>query len=446
MTYTDADEVFHTWQTTPIDAQIYHEGTQLIESSNTQNDKGFVFVNADLSTISIPYRVKSFLYLPLAKTDATDFEDQYNDLTQTGSIPYMTVTQYLGGPELLPFAVIEKINLLYSLNQNLVDGEPLAKLANSEFTPTERTVLPGGAFWTVQLQPNESYPSTVYQTGDNSGNTYLNDKLYKTYKNQTADFAIAGIITGGINLIRIAIVNNGGDVFVMKVGLTSGGNEIGQISFPDDDTDSIDVGKLFTAPTTLYISGIAGTNLDITLDYNNYNAVPIAPPTQNPLWNKCTLYYFVEVPGGPAFTDEFTVATGLGNVGTDHEGCVLAGTNGTPSMTGLYPRGWNNAEIFPVATRQTIIGGDDVTIVKDNLPAIGLNVFNSSGSGSNPDLAPGNGYPAQSFNPGSVDRSYAIKANGTIPDRGPTENMGIADPVDITPHSLILPAFYYVGV
>lgn len=442
--YTDDLTVVHDWRTLPLNCQIYHDGTQLIEATNNKNDKGIVFVNSDGTTLVIKHRVKSFLYLPLAKTDAVDYEDQYNDLTQQESIPFMTLTQYLGGPELLPFGEIELINLLYSLSQVLIEGNALAKISDSEFTPTERTILPGGAFWTVALQPNEAYNNNVYITGDDGGGDYIVIKQAKTFKNQAADFAFTGNFTAGKNLIRIAVVNNGGDVFVMTVGTTDGGNELGEISFPSDDTDSIDIGKLFTVPTDVYIGGITGTDLDITFDWNDYLAKNTIPGTDVAKWQKNNLYYFDEVDVG-SFATEFDVSTGLGNVGTDHEGCALAdGRNGVPNREGLIVQVWKHA--LPL-TRGIRSGNADneITITRAGLPHEGLNTQNGDTINVNNPTQPSGGYMANQHNAGT-QRDYLLQQSLTLPDRGPTEFMGDGDPTDITPDIIILPAFYYIGV
>lgn len=445
ITYTDELESDRDWRTTPLDVQIFHDGTQLIQATNTKNDKGVVFVKSDATLLMINLRVASYLYLPTPKTDAEDYEDQYNTLTQENSIPFLTVTQILGGPLLLPFWLIKRINLLYSLNQVLIDGNPFTKIAKSEFRPKRADFGNMGAIWEVDLQPNDAGPSDQFITGDLSGGDYIVIKQAKTFKNQSADFAFAGNFTAGKNLIRIAVVNNGGDVFTMNIGTTDGGTELGIINFPDDNTDSIDIGKLFKVPTTVYISGITGTDLDITFDWNDYFAKDLMPGTAASKWQKGTLYYFVEVPGGPVFTDEFDVGTGLGQVGSDHEGCVLAGTNGTPTLTGLLVRGWNNAEVLPAATRQTVIGDNSVTIGLNQLPEhshFGFNGDSQNSSGN--DITPTNGYARMQRNAG-INRDYNIAASGTLPDRGPGSPVGAGDPVDVTNAALILPAFYYVG-
>lgn len=442
ITYTDELSNPRDWRTTALNAQVFHDGTQRFDVSNTANDKGAVFVNGDLTLQVIQFRVASILRLPLVKSDAQDYEDQYNELTQETSIPFITFTQQIGGPVLLPFWVIEKINLLYSLNQVLIDGQPFAKIAGQDFKPTRSDIGNNGAWWEVNIQPNTAYPSDVFATGDPGAGDYIVIKQAKTFKNQSADFAFTGNFTAGKNLIRLAIVNHGEDVLTLKVGTSDGDNSIGQFSIPASFDDSLDIGKLFTAPTDVWISGITGADLDITFDWNDYLAKNIIPGAPISAFAKNTVYYFMEVVPG-SFAVEFDVGTGLGNVGTDHEGCVLAGTNGTPDVTGKVLRGWNRT--LPL-TRGTPVGADSIIIPRGALPAVGLNVFNGdSQNTTGNDITPGGGYARMQRNAG-INRDYNIAQSGTVPDRGPTENMGNGDPVPSIPSAIILPAFYYVGV
>lgn len=434
ITYTDENDTERDWRTSYLDAQIHHDSTQRFDVSNNGNDKGAVFVNADNTLQVIQFRVASQLRLPVPKSDAEDYEDQYNELTQENSIPFVTLTQLIGGPELLPFWVIEKINLLYSLTNVLIDGQPFAKLSGSEFKPSERNVGDIGAFWEVDIQPNTAYPSDVFVTADPAEGDYIVIKQARTFKNQSANFAFAGNFTAGKNLIRIAVVNNGGDEFTMLIGTTNGGAELGTIVFPDDNTDSIDIGKLFTVPTTVYISGIAGTNLDITFDWNDYLAKNIIPPVGGgQLFAKNTLYFFDEIEDG-SFETEFDIATGLGNVGTDHEGCALAdGRNGTPDRTNLMVKSWDRTN---PSTRGTNVGagaggaltGNEIT---QTGPQVGSHVHETPNSND--------------------ENGYGKYTTGNRPQEGPTmfvnanQNQADVEPMNIQNDAWISVPFYYIG-
>lgn len=445
ITYTDDDLVDHDWRTSPLDVEIFHDETQLIEATNFDNDKGVVFVNPDLSTIVINFRVSSIIRQPLVKSDAQDYEDQYNDLDQLTSIPFVIYTQCIGGPTLLPFWVIEKINLLYSLDQVLIDGNPFAKLSGADFKPTRAEVFPQGAWWEVDIQPNFNYPSEQFITGTpTDGGNYIVIKQQRTFTAQSADFAFTGNFNIGKNLIRLAVKNTGLDIFILKVGNADGDNSFGEFDIPAQLDNSLDIGKYFTTPTDVWISGITGTNLDITFDWNDYRAVNTPPGPTSQLFAKNTIYYFQEVTPG-SFAVEFDVATGLGNVGTDHEGCVLAGTNGTPSVTGLLVRGWDNTEVLPANTRGTVIGDNQHVQTINEMPEHTFNTVNGDvhGAGGGGDIAPGQAL-IRKWSAG-INTDYNLQGSGTVPDRGITNPLGNGDPMDITNEAVILPAFYFIG-
>lgn len=452
ITYVDENSTHRDWRTSPLDVQIFHDGTQLIEATNSYNDKGAVFTNPATQTYNwAKFRVASLIRQPLVKTDAQDYEDQYNDLTQETSIPFVVYTQCIGGPILLPFWVIEKINLLYSLDSVLIDGQPFAKLANSDFKPTRADVQPQGAWWEVDIQPNYSYPAEIYVQQDPGPDTFREIKMEKTYTNVSANFAATGIFTALTNLVRVAINNVGGNAFTLKIGTSQGDDSIASFDIPVDFDDSIDVGKLFVVPTDVWFSGLAGTNITLILDYNNYLApvIPIAP-TSGAKWVKNTIYYFLEVDTN-SFANEFDVATGLGRTGTDHEGCVLIGSasDSLPNYKELLLRIWDVQEIPPIATRQTIIGENEVNIAGENLPQHQHFVANGDTLGGGGGIGAGQTL-AQSLD-ANIKRDYILVGSTTPADRGATSpypaNGDPHDvPLDVTNRALILPAFYYVGI
>lgn len=443
--FTDADAVLHDWRTSTLDVQIYHEGTMLCEATNYTNEKGVVFINSDGTTITIRKRIGSIIRLPLPKSDASDYEDQYNELTQEVSVPYITLTQLLYGVDgyLLPFYEIEKINLLYSLNQILWDGQPFAKISGSDFKPTRSEIGQQPGWWEVDIQPNDSYPSDQFITGTPPDGEFIVIKKQVTFLAQSANFACAGVFNARKNLIRIAIVNNGEDVVTVLLGNAENDASYGTIQLDADATDSIDIGKLFKVIGTVWVSGITGANLDVTFDYNDYAATSSIPPVGLTPFAKNTLYYFDEIEAG-SFAVEFDIATGLGRVGTDHEGCVLAdGRNGVPNRIGKVVKIWNALEVFPTATRGTNSGNanNSITITEAQMPE--HSHFTVSGDTVNNDLPPGETI-AQARIQG-IQRDYALSGNSTAASKGPTSKSGSGDPIDVSNASVILPAFYYVG-
>lgn len=450
--FTDNASVVHDWRTSPLDVEIYHEGSMLCEATNYINEKGVVFVNSDGSTITIKKRIGSIIRLPIPKSDANDYEDQYNELTQEISVPYVKYTQLLFDPNgfLLPFWEIEKINLLYSLDQVLWDGQPFTKISDSDFKPTRSDIGQQPGWWEVDIQPNNSYPSEQYITGTPPDGDFIVIKKQITFLAQTANFACAGVFNARKNLIRIAVVNNGLEPVTVLLGTSSGDASYGTINLNADATASVDIGNFFKTVGTVWVSGITGANLDVTFDYNDYAATSSTPPTGLTPFHKNTIYYFMEIDVN-AFSTAFDISTGLGRVGTDYEGCgLLDGRNGRPNVIGLQVQAWNSLEVLPANTRQTVIGasGNMIQLNTDGgqIPQHFHFVNNTDTIGN--DISPGQ-HIAQGRNQG-IKRDYGLAGSSTIPTDGPTSNFPAEqtngpDPINIQNEVILLPAFAYFG-
>lgn len=367
ITYTDDDAVHHDWRTYPITVEIFHDGTQLIEATNDSNDKGVIFVKSDQSTLVISHRVASIIRLPLVKADAEDFEDQYNDLTQEGSIPFVTYTQLLGGPELLPFWVIEKINLLYSLSNITIDGEPFTKLSTSEFKPTRSDVGQGGAWWEVDIQPNSSYPSEQFVTGvPNQGDLIVTRKVWPRppFANVTNSFIISGVFTIYSTLDYLQTINDGGNTFILKIGTSAGDNDIMQteIGTPNEDTtiDLIETHRFLrglNVATDIYVTVPMGVNIKALIIYDQLDSPVLNAPVGSlasqgrvSMWEDMGIAL-----GTPFFTRDWNIANGLGQVGSMYEGMAMSdGRNGTQDRRKLFSYGWDYTDI--TLPRNHVIG------------------------------------------------------------------------------------------
>lgn len=432
LTYTDENSVVQDWRTSPLDVELKHPGTLLYECYNNSNEKGAIFLNPD--PIIINCRVAGMLRSPLPKSDTESYEDQYDDLTQLSSIPSENWTNLIGNSHgnvsnyfQIPWWVIQKFNLLYSLNNVLIDGQPFAKIPGAEFKPFRvENQLNEDAYWGIDIQPNAAYPNAIYETGSEPDGDYVVIYKKKIYLNVGANFSIPGIFTDDTNLVKVILFNNGANAFTLKLGTSLGGDEIRTFDIPADQVKNpLLVEYPFTGNTTLYLTGLNGTNCKIIVVYDDFlasNTPPGPAPGTADKWQKNTLYWFVENEAD-SFSTEFNAATGVGNVGTDHEGCVLAGTNGTLSVNELLVRGWDRT--LP-STRQTIIGDNSVVLEFDNLPPIPATFGrDSKGGSSGTDVL-------SADQPGPKgDNHY---------DFG-----GSSDPIDVTNRALILPAFYYIG-
>lgn len=444
ISYTDENEVVQNWDTDIWDVQIFHENTKLYEATNTFNDKGVVFVNPDDTLKKASFRVEGMLRSPVPKSQDEDFEDQPYNLTQLSSIPYTNITDLIGYNEYrLPFWVIEKINLLYSLNKVQVDGQYFTAISGSEWKPTRPTNQEDeDGYWEIEVQPNYAYDFQQFSTDLGPVNDEFRviiDAL--PYPGQTESVLIAGLFKTRMKLNGLNIINNGGDAFDINIGTSAPIDGVPSNDIATVNVEAVEVGDTttdkkgkfylinhsFTANHDVYINMPSGVNIDMDVEYTDYVAVSIEQPTPVSKWYEDTLYTFVENTDGH-FAREFDIATGFGRVGTDHEHCVLTGVMDTIDTAGLIIQGWDKS--LPL-TRETSIGDNSITVTKANLPNITLNLNrNAAGPGGS-----GTSTTQVAVNQGNAGPNFPV---AVVPLGGS------GDPIDTTPHVIILAQFYYI--
>jgi len=422
LTYDDGVDI-QDWRTSPLDVEEIHPGTLLYEVSNDINEKGAIFEG-----ITINIRVQGQLFAPIPKSDTQSYEDQFDDLEQLSSIPSENWTNFIGNSHgnvsnyfQIPWWVIQKFNLLYSLNNVLIDGQPFAKIPGAEFKPFRvDNQFNQDGYWGIDIQPNASYPNANFETGVDPDGDYVVIYKKKTYLNVAADFSIAGVFTDDTNLIKIILFNNGGDAFTLKLGTTLGGAEIRTFEIPADQVKNVLMVEYpFTGNTTLYLTGLTGTDCKLIVVYDDFLATNTPPPTPVTKWQKDTLYWYVENTPG-TFANEFVAATGLGVVGSDHEGCKIADDYARRGIIG-----WDRTD---AASRGTDIGDPDnlITLTEAQVPPITLTIGKDrKGGNSGTDIL-------SALTPGPFgSNNYNVGGDG--------------DPIDIQNYAKVTVPFYYIG-
>jgi hypothetical protein len=463
LTYTDNTATIQDLRSAPLDVEELHEGTLAYDYTNTFNDKGVVFINDDNSLEVFRVRVEGSIdeYQPLS--DDVEFIDQYHDIDVLNNTPYDQHKNYIGTSNQggIPDWLIKKMNLIFTLNKVQIDGVLFAKVEGSKFTPTRPdsgylrngNILVRPTFWVIEIQPNDNFFQGQFSTGPSSNSDIIVIKKAKTFDNVGADFSVAGLFTDNTNLIRLAIINKNQDTFTLKLGTTAGGSEIATIVAEIDPVSGVvplvssnDIGHPFTAPTEVFISGINGTNLKLTFDYNQYDAAPINPPANGTGgFVKGTLYiYYERTPGD--FALDWDAGSGQGK--RDFLGCSLAGFNGVPDRANKYSRGWDKT--VPTDRGQEIgAPGNLIAIEKANLPAEGLAMFDNSVNTTRGDIPTTNSNVARSGNPptGQYLNYESLKGRaGQEPTLGLTAKMGDGDHIDISPDSIADVYFGFIGV
>jgi len=469
-TYTDENNVVQDIRSNPLNIQTKQPNTLLYQASNNKNDKDTIFLNADGSPVIFSYRVEAKIREPLAKNASELYADQYQSLTNENYIPYDAYTNYIGiGQKMflssyptsgIPYWVVKLFNFVYSLDNVRIENDYFVS-TGEEFKPTRPTgQINEDGYWGIAIQPAYQKNYQQYKTGIAPSSTFKVIELSKDYIGNTGNITIAGLFKDGIELVGVALNNKGGDAITMVISTNPDySNPIATLVFPAHDPDSTEVDQdghsdnvrhLFTAVRTLYVSGLTATNCDIHFRYIDYNAPNYVPPDNGTKFVQNVLYPWVPYSeGGYAFSDCFTVATGLGVVGSDFENCVLAGISGTPDMTKKLPLGWNRTSDGTLGVRT----GTPNNLLTQLASQVGMHrhalVNLDTGTTQLSGLLQ---YITAFFTRGGIARNYAMQYSGTSPNAGSSSYqidetghiVTETDPMDITPDSIQVAYFYYI--
>lgn len=448
LTYTDENDTDQDLRTSPLNVAEDWEGTLLLEYTNTYNDKGVIFVNDDNSLLVFGFRIEASFdeYQPLS--DDINYIDQVHDSEVLNNTPYDNEKLYT---QLVPDWAIKKMNLAFTLNKVSLDGQYYNRVDGSKFTPVRAdygTLINGynqrPTHWSIDIIPNLNFNLQQFQTGDIPTGDIIVIKKAVTIIDVAASFSVAGKFTVNSNLIRLAVENNGLDLFTMLLGTSEGDDDIATIEFennPDtgtpDLTVSHDIGHLFKTPTTVFVTVPDGVNLKVTFDYNQYDAPAIDPVTPGGGVAKGTVTIYDEIISGDFLLD-WDISTGLGLrawVGW----AIADGRNGGTNRIGKYSQAWNPA--LPL-TRGTETGavGNEITLTRSVLPNEGIAMFHNSVNTTRGDLPTPSSNVARAGNPAAANYLNYETLKGTPgvePTLGLTAKLGSGNPLGIAPDSWI---------
>lgn len=273
----------------------------------------------------------------------------------------------------------------------------------------------------------------------------LNQKIL-SFINGNTDITIASVFRNYSCLYDIVIVNNSGGDIDLKVGTTSGANDLMDVTVPNG-AYIINLRKVFQAVSTVYLSGLAGKNYTIFILYFQYDENPVSPTTGTSPFKfpRCFKGMFEPLNDTDLDTNwDFT--TGLGKAGTAWANCAISGTNGTEDMGRFYPVGWQVGDSLRPATTFGTSSGT-VTLAENNIPKIQLKLFSDSPSVGELSPDPSGTKPVTwVFNAGT-NRDYQLKqASSDNVTLGKTSSFGqaIPDAVDIRPKSKIV--LFFVAI
>lgn len=444
LSYTDQDEVVQNLQTSPLDVRQRWPKTILYEYKHTFNDKGVIWDTGILMSVRVQGLIREFD--PASQRD--DYVDQEYDAYVLNDVPYRTFTNFIGSAKGLPNWVVDKMNIVYTVNSLRLDGQYYTKKSGETIKMTRPEYGDNeNGFASIKIIQNENFNLAQYQTGETPNtDEFVVIAEQIPYYNNAANIAISGVFKLHSTLLALAIIVKD-DVpapFTIKIGTTNGGAELYQIDLTAEITQYIELGKVFNGATDVFITGLGGHLLDINVRYDYYDA-----PVQNSGDNtggfvENVEYTYYEYTVGD-FVRDWNPATGWGNAGTNFEGChILDGNDGTINDAGLFRMGWNKT--LP-ATRQTVQGNanNEVTIPKAALPAVGLPMFTVDVNPTNGDIVTPTSNVARARStsgPGTRLDYEMVKGNiVNVPTLGLSGKMGSGDPLDITPNCLVCVRF-----
>jgi len=437
ITYTDENSNLITYRTPLIDVKNEHPDTILFEYTDVVNRLGVIFDTG----IEFNFRVEGLLRNYQPSSSDEDYVDQKYNSISLNSIPYRIFDLFIGafGIQQYPDWLIEKLNYIFACKLKKIEGTYYNKADGAKFEVTRPTQKDDRGYPKITVIQDENLGIQEYKTGNEPvGDLIVVRKSYKVGDNISTNQTVAGIFTDNTTLCRIDLWNYGMDVFTLTVD--DGTDVLGEFEIDGTNlTEALELVKVFNSPKTLNITGLTGTNLKIYLVYDKLDAPVLNPTGGVGEYLPKTIYTYYETAPGDVDND-WNVATGQGAAGTQFEGCVILGTNGTDDITDMVLINWDRLN---PATLQTSVGGNTVTLDRDNLPAEGLEMFVQEQNDTVGDIPTPSSYVAVSSDPASSSRkAYEMKKwTANPPNIGLTANMGSGIPVDITPFGYIVLMF-----
>lgn len=356
------------WETSPLEVRDEQPLTLLFECTNKENDKDVIFDTGIVFNFRVE-GIRDRKFLPKSANQL--YTDQIYNVTQENSIPFRNFTIDIGMASGLPNWVIDKINLLFSLNQKKVDGTYYEKAEeNSEFEPTRGDIgLNEDGWWSINVIPKINNLGYSYKTGsDDLNNDYKVVRESKFYENVADGFSIGDIFKTHTVLDYLKITNKSLAPFSLKLGTTNGGNEIGEYSFTEDLTDVWSVRHAFETIQTVYITLVGDVTIDVYVAYDQLDAKPAPVPVSGSGgFVKNTVYLYEELNDGD-FENHWDIGTGLGKADTPFFGCAMSdGRNGTLDRSNQFIIGF---DLDNPSSRDTVVGSNQITLVKANIPPL----------------------------------------------------------------------------
>jgi len=340
--YTDTEGQPHILESERFDINANQPNTVLIKYTNSQNDFDVIFD----TKIEFQFRVEASIQRPNFQNDRAVYTDQRINPTQLSATPYKTFSLFIGYKWGVPEWIIDKVNWIQSVDQVFYNNVMYQVVDEAEFEPVynDDNKYMGAS---IEVQPIQNNFLKYTTVDGGSANKFTPMQKVVPYYNVGANMPIPGLFKNASILEYISVYKRSGAIIYLNVGTTPGGTEIGEFII-DSSEWSQTIMWLFSSTTTIYLSGLSGSDLDIFVVYKQLDEPEIdlgdlTSTIPAPLAKGSTML-FMEVSEGEL--DEYIdMSTGLGRQNGPWAGWAVSGTNGTRSLAGKVPVGLDEDDV-----------------------------------------------------------------------------------------------------
>lgn len=339
--YVDEESNVIKYYSEPIKVQDVHEGTILIEYTNSVNDFSFIFSKDWTGKIRVEAEIANFTP---GSDDVIYIDQKYNNTRLHGQ-PYRKFQFILGCRQGVPDWMVDKVNRAFCFDQLSLDGEFYNKTEEGQW---EEQRFPNYPFTgqTIEIMPVINKFSDQYKTDDlipDNPDDIMMILKKKPYIGTSENLSISGVFKNGTVIDRIFIVKRSANDINLVIESSPEDSEVGYVNeqvLIDMPLTTIVINQQFKGDATLNLTGLTGADVDICITYLDLLATSSGSPNPYVALGKGAVVIYEETSVGSRNVD-FNFDTGLGREDTEWFGWAICdGRNGTQQRGGLFPIGW----------------------------------------------------------------------------------------------------------
>lgn len=375
VSYVDEESNVVKFYSEPITIKDIHEGTILVEYTNSENDFSFIFTNNWTGKIRVEAEISNF---KPGSDDVIYIDQKYNNTRLYGQ-PYRQFQFILGCRQGIPDWMVDKINRAFCFDQLSLDGEFFNKTEEAQWEEQRVANYPFTS-QVIDIMPVINKFSNKYKTDDlipDNPDDIMMILKKKNFFGVSENLSIGNLLKKGIVLHSVYITKRSSNNIDLVIESTPEDSEIGYVHETLDinfTVSSITINQLFNGNAILNINGLIGSDVDISITYLDLLATSSGSPNPYVALGKGAVVIYEETSVGGRNID-FNFDTGLGREDTEWFGWAICdGRNGTQDRGGLFSVGYKSSD--PDYATLSIVGGSkSVQISVGQLPKHRFNLF-----------------------------------------------------------------------